>query len=126
MEVRDGDFESLLAWDSDYAWQIMVQALTCGSDTAHLVYFTDRLPIIEITDSTRVYVQRLIDDIAVDYSEQYGYPWSYNFVTGGFFYVARSFSLTDEIREHILGVLDRATRVCETTIGSVITLLKQG
>jgi len=108
LEVVDGDFDSLLAWDTMYAWQVMVQALTCGSDRAHLVYFTDRLPIIKITESDRAYVQDLIVQRAEELSDAHGYPWQYTFATDGFFFVARSFELTAEIRSAILSTLDRA------------------
>jgi len=112
LEVVEDDFDTLLAWNAAYAWQIMVQAVTCGSERAHLVYFTDRLPIIKITDSTREIVQGLTDDAGARYSDMYGYPWQYQFASDGFFFVARSFALTDEIRAQILSTLDRAALQC--------------
>lgn len=126
LEVRDDDFDSLLAWDSGYAWQIMMQALTCGSDRAHLVYFTDRLPIIKITDSDRAYVQALINDAAQRYSDLYGYPWQYDFATGGFFFVARPFALTTEIRDRMLSTLDRAVTQCQNLENDVANLIQTG
>ena len=68
-EVVDGDFDTLLAWDSTYAWQVMVQALTCGCDTAHLVYFTDRLAIHRLTDEQLQEAQTLIDLRAEQYEK---------------------------------------------------------
>lgn len=123
LEVVDGDFDTLLAWDTTYAWQVMVQALTCGSDRAHLVYFTDRLPIIKITDGTREIVQGLVDDAAQRYSDLYGYPWQYTFATDGFFFVARSFALTDDIRKRILSTLDRAAAQCTAVEAEVVKLV---
>lgn len=108
LSVRDGDFDSLLKWDAAYAWQIMVQALTCKSERAHLVYFTDKAPIIKMTTGARASAQALIDDAAASYSDQHGYPWSYLLASDGFFFVARSFVLTDGIRQHIEAVLERA------------------
>ena len=123
LEVVDGDFDSLLAWDTMYAWQVMVQALTCGSSRAHLVYFTDRLPIIKITESDRAYVQDLIVQRAEELSDAHGYPWQYTFATDGFFFVARSFALTDEIRAQILSTLDRAALQCTAVEGEVVKLV---
>ena len=124
LEVVEDDFDTLINWNAAYAWQIMVQAVTCGSDRAHLVYFTDRLPIIKVTDSTREIVQGLVDDAARRYSDLYGYPWQYQFATDGFFYVARSFALTDDIRERILSTLDRAAAQCAAMEADVRKLIK--
>lgn len=123
LEVADDDFDTLVAWESKYAWQIMVQAVTCGSERAHLVYFTDRLPIIKITDSTREIVQGLTDDAGARYSDMYGYQWQYQFASDGFFFVARSFALTDEIRAQILSTLDRAALQCTAVEGEVVKLV---
>lgn len=112
LEVVEDDFDSLLAWNPAYAWQIMVQALTCGSGRAHLVYFTDKLPIIKITDSDREHAQALIVQRAEEMSDMYGYPWNYTLATDGFFFVARSFALTTAIRDRILSTLDRAVAQC--------------
>jgi hypothetical protein len=113
LDVPDGDFDALLAWDAKYAWQIMVQALTCGSDRAHLVYFTDMLPIIKITDKDRALAQALIDDAADLHSEDARFPWSYQYASDGFFFVARSFTLTPERRELMLSTLARAEAECQ-------------
>lgn len=111
-EVQDNDFDSLLAWDRDYAWQIMVQALTCGVDTAWLVYFTDRLPHCELSIDERQEVQSLIDARADQYSQENEYPWSYTFGSGGYFFAARRFTLTKEIEQTILSTLERAEAEC--------------
>ena len=102
----------------------MVQAVTCGSDRAHLVYFTDRLPIIKMADSTREIVQGLTDDAAQRYSDLYGYPWHYTFATDGFFIVARSFALTDDIRWRILSTLDRASEHCTAAEADIRKLIE--
>lgn len=115
-EVVDGDFDTLLAWDSTYAWQVMVQALTCGCDTAHLVYFTDRLPINRLTDEQLQEAQTLIDLRAEQYSQESIYPWSYTYGSDGYFFAARSFRLTDEIKERILSTLERAEAECQAVM----------
>ena len=115
-EVVDGDFDTLLAWDSTYAWQVMVQALTCGCDTAHLVYFTDRLPINRLTDEQLQEAQTLIDLRAEQYSQESIYPWSYTYGSDGYYFAARSFRLTDEIKERILSALERAEAECQAVM----------
>lgn len=122
-EVVDGDFDTLLAWDSTYAWQVMVQALTCGCDTAHLVYFTDRLPINRLTDEQHQEAQTLIDLRAEQYSQESIYPWSYTYGSDGYFFAARSFRLTDEIRERILSTLERAEAECQQAMVRIGALL---
>src|SRR5690606_19709466 len=110
MDVQDGDFLSLCGWNRNYAWQVMVQALTCGCNEAHLVYFTDRLPVHKLTNDERDVVQDIIDHRAEQYSQESTWPWSYTYASQGYLYVARSFTLTDEIRERILATLDRAVK----------------
>lgn len=123
LEVPDNDFEALLAWEPKYAWQIMVQALTCGSDVAHLVYFTDMLSIIKITDTDRGTAQGLIDAAAEKYSEGKSFPWSYQYATDGFFYVARSFELTSEVRAQMISIVERAERQCLLEVEKVTRLI---
>lgn len=111
-EVVDGDFDSLLEWDRDYAWQIMVQALVCGVKTAHLVYFTDRLPVIRLSDEQRDEAQRVIDHFAEQRSQESLYPWQYTLASSGYFYAAKSFTLTNDIEVRIKGALERAEAEC--------------
>lgn len=122
-EVPDGDFNSLIAWDSRYAWQVMVQALTCGCDTAHLVYFTDRLPIHKLATDDLQEAQTLIDLRADQHSQESVFPWSYQYATDGYFFAARSFPLTEEIKATILSTLDRAERACIETMERLRPLL---
>lgn len=125
LQVPDGDFDALLAWEPKYAWQIMVQALTCGSEVAHLVYFTDMLPIIKITEQDRETAQALIDDAATTHSEDRSFPWSYRYASDGFFFVARSFEFTAARREQIVAALGRAEAECqriERDVKHLITL----
>jgi hypothetical protein len=124
LEVPDNDFAALLAWEPKYAWQIMVQALTCGSKTAHLVYFTDMLPIIKITDSDRAIAQALIDETAEKHSEGKSFPWAYQYTSDGFFFVARSFELTDDICTQILSTLERAEAECQKAETNVTYLIQ--
>lgn len=122
-EVHDDDFDSLLRWDKDYAWQTQCQALTCGSERCWLIYFTDRLPIIPLSDEDMEEIQTLTDARAEQYSQESRFPWSYSFAEQndpyaprGFFYAARWFSLTEERRDLILSTLERAEIECVNTM----------
>jgi hypothetical protein len=126
LDVPDGDFAALLAWNPQYAWQIMVQALTCGSRTAHLVYFTDMLPIIKPTAGDLLTAQALIDEAAEKHSEGKNFPWSYRYASDGFFFVARSFELTDDICTQILSTLERAEVECRRIERDVRHLIQTG
>lgn len=123
-EVIDGDFASLLAWDSNYAWQIMCQALTCGVRECWLVYFTDRLDIHALRDDERDVVQALIDHRAEQHSQESLYPWEYTYASGGYFYAAKSFTLTEEIERAILSTLDRAEMECLRTMDRLRPMLQ--
>ena len=123
LEVPDGDFEALLQWEPKYAWQIMLQALTCESEVAHLMYFTDMLPIIKITESDRRLCQALIDNAADQHSDGARFPWAYQYATDGFFFVARSFELTAERKAAMLSVLDRAETECQRIEKEVRSLI---
>jgi hypothetical protein len=123
-EVVDGDFDSLLAWDKGYAWQIMCQALTCGVKDCWLVYFTDRLPIHVLTNDERQEVQTLIDLRAEQHSQESFFPWRYDFASEGYFYAAKMFTLTDEIEGRIISTLARAEAECVATVERLKPLLK--
>lgn len=123
VEVPNGDFDALIAWDRNYAWQIMVQALTCGSDTAHLVYFTDRLPIHKLTPDERDAAQLLIDAAADRYSGDNLYPWEYQYASDGYFFAARSFLVTEEVKDRILSTLARAEAECQRIMGMLPDVL---
>ena len=115
----DDSFDSLLAWDAHYAWQIAMQALSCGTDRAHLVLFTDALPIIKITDTELGIAQELINDAAARYSDRYGWPWQYDYPTDGLFFVARSFKVGAEVKARITSTLDRANAECDRIAAEV-------
>lgn len=111
-DVIDGDFDSLLDWNTNYAWQVAVQALTCGVKECWLVYFTDRLAINPLSDEDREEVQTLIDLRAEQHSQESFYPWQYTYASDGYLFSAKCFTLTDELEERILGTLERAEIEC--------------
>lgn len=111
-EVPDGDFEALVAWDKNYAWQVMHQAKCAGVTEAWLVYFTDRLPWIKLDDEKRDEVQHIIDHACSRFNDENLYPYEYQFASDGFAYVARKFTLTPERSELIDRVLLAAEVEC--------------
>jgi hypothetical protein len=114
-----GDFESLLSWDAHYAWQIATQALSCGADRAHLVLFTDALPIIKLSESEREIAQELIDEAADHHSALHGWPWSYRYKSDGMHFVARSFEIGQDIKDRITKTLERADLECDRVMREV-------
>ena len=122
-EVVSGDFESLRSWDASYAWQIMVQALTCGVEECHLVYFTDRLPVFTMSDDLRNEAQTLIDERAEQYSQESPYPWSYSLNGSGYFWAAKSFTINADIREAILSTHALADAECARVMDRLRPLL---
>ncbi len=124
-EVIDGDFDTLLGWDTMYAWQIMVQALTTGCGTAHLVYFTDRLPVYKLDHDELHEAQTLIDQRAEQYSQESIYPWSYTYASDGYYYAAKTFTLTDEIAKQITDKLERCEAECVNIMHKIKALLNQ-
>lgn len=115
-QVVDGDFDSLLTWDKGYAWQIAMQALACGVTECWLVYFTDRLPVFPITPETREAVQTVIDAQAELYSQESRFPWEYHFGSNGYYFSAKRFTLTDELKSKIERTLAAAEVVCLETM----------
>lgn len=108
LAVQDRDFDSLLKWNKNYAWQIMVQAYVSGTRYASLVYFTDQLAIREMSDEGREKVQRLIDDRCEQYSQERLYPFEYAYASSGYFYQARRFELTNELIDTIRSTVEKA------------------
>ena len=117
LEVKDGDFASLEAWDRGYAWQIMTQAKAAGVRAAWLVYFTDRLPLIPLTEDERDEVQAIMDWHLERRNEEKEYPWHYAFASNGFAFAAKRFTLTDELSERI----DRTLAAAEVELANMLT-----
>ena len=49
-EVPDGDWQALKAWSKTYAYQIATQAAACGSTHANLIYCTDKIKAIPLSE----------------------------------------------------------------------------
>lgn len=124
-EVPDGDFDALERWDKGYAWQIMHQAKCAGVTEAWLVYFTDRLPWIKLDDTDMDAVHDIINFACDRLSEGDVYPYSYQFGSRGFAYVARRFELTQERSERIDRVLAAAEIECVNMVYNFKNILNQ-
>lgn len=118
------DWESLLRWDKNYAWQIMAQATICEVQEAWLVYFTDKLPIRKLQDGERDEVQTLIDQRAEQYSQESIYPWSYRYDSDGYYFAAKKFIRTDEITIQLLSTVSRANQECERQVERLKALIQ--
>lgn len=123
-QVVEDDFDSLLAWDSAYAWQIMMQALACGVTEAWLVYFTDRLPVYKMDEATRDAVQTVIDAQAELHSQESEFPWHYRFATDGYYFSAKRFTLTDARKVLIEATLMNAEVECQIMMDRFRPLLE--
>ena len=124
-EVPDGDFDALEAWDRGYAWQVMHQAKCAGVKEAWLVYFTDRLPWIKLSEEDRDIAQQIIDFACDRLAEGSEFPFGYTFGGDGYFYVARRFELTDDRSDKIDRVLVAAEVECVNMQHTFKNLLNQ-
>lgn len=95
-QVPEGDFDALVEWNKDYAWQIMVEALASGTDTAAITLFTDRLNATAVKSEEIQLVQDVMDAVANHLGDQLGYPMYYRYEGTGFAQVTRTFTLTAE------------------------------
>lgn len=110
--VHDMDFDSMLEWNSLYAWQIMMQALCCGTKYCTITLFTDMLPLVAITDEDRDEAQQLIDFHAERLTEITGRSASYQFADNGFAHASRRFELTEARALRIKAALTQAEAEC--------------
>jgi hypothetical protein len=125
VEVPDNDFDALEAWDKTYAWQVMHQAKCAGVKEAWLVYFTDRLPWIKLSEEDRDIAQQIIDFACDRLAEGSEFPFGYTFGSDGYFYVARRFELTQERSDKIDRVLMAAEVECVNMQHTFKNLLNQ-
>lgn len=109
-QLPDGDFDALLSWNRDYAWQIMYQAKCAGVRFANLTYFTDRLDTIQLPAGMRQQVQDVMDYVAYRLGEVTNRPWSYTYETDGFYYATKRYELTEERSKLIDTVLNAAAK----------------
>lgn len=116
LDVQSDDFDSLEAWDKVYAWQVMTQAKAAGVTRAYLIYFTDRLPLHVLTEEERASVQTIIDWHCEERSKNRDYPYQYRFASNGFAFVAKWFTLTDELSARI----DRTLAAAESELQLMI------
>lgn len=123
VEVPDGDFHALEAWNKGYAWQVMHQAYCDGAKSAWLVYFTDRLPWIKLTEEERDAVQCIIDEQCAEFNQENLFPFEYTFGSPGFAFVARRFDLTQERADLIDRTLAAAEVACENLACSFRSVL---
>lgn len=99
-EVADDDHDALLAWDKNYYWQVMLQMLAAGTNTGYLVYFDDRVQLID-----------------ADVTDYMGLPFTqFNPTRPGFSFVARKFTMKEGIKERVDAVIAAAVSEREAII----------
>lgn len=99
-EVADDDHEALMGWDKNYYWQVMLQMLAAGTNTGYLVYFDDRVPMID-----------------ADVTDYMGLPFTqFNPERPGFSFVARKFTMKEGIKERVDAVIAAAVSEREAII----------
>jgi hypothetical protein len=110
------DWNSLLRWNKDEAWQIATQALAAGSTKATLLYFTDKLQTIRITDEEYMTCNAIMEAMGNKLLELTGQIYDYTFNDGdgnpGFAFVAKTIDIPQEALERINAVLERAEAEC--------------
>lgn len=97
--VSDMDLDALMAWDKTYYWQIQMQMLAAGAEAGWLIYFDDRLTVLDLDDEDRA---NFMDDPITQF----------NPVRPGFCYVARRFPLQKDAKLIIDRVLAAAEAQC--------------
>jgi hypothetical protein len=116
-EVSNGDFAALLKWDDDYAYQIATQAIASDTDTAHLVLFHDGLCKQAITEEEYQTVNGIMQVIGDKLFNLTGQMYDYTFARAaggpGFAYVARTFTITPDVKQSILDRIKAAEVICE-------------
>jgi hypothetical protein len=122
-EVPDGDFDALEAWNKTYAWQVMMQAKASGLKYGYLVYFTDRMPWVKLTDEDQEHVRLILETACERASQESEYPYHYTFASDGFAFAARRFELTEERSKRIDQVLQAAEVECVTLAETYRTLM---
>ena len=121
-EVPDGDFAALKSWNKTYAYQLVSQAEACGSTHANLVYCTDKIKAITLSEEDIVVIngeglhdehggliaqgcEEIFDETGITFE----YLWHDIHNTPGFTFIARRFEIPiEEIK-----ALERAIKTAQ-------------
>jgi len=110
------DWQSLLRWNKDEAWQIATQALAAGSTKATLIYFTDKIQTIKISEEEYLTCNAIMEAMGNKLLELTGQIYDYTFNDGdgnpGFAFVAKTIDIPQEAFDRINAVLERAEAEC--------------
>lgn len=120
-EVPDGDFQALKDFDRGYAYQLVTQAAACGSTHANLVYCTDKIKAIPLSEKDQAILfgtglhsehEGLIAEGCEDVFAETGHPFEYNWHdqhdSPGFAFIARRFEIPKEEIEALERAIKRA------------------
>lgn len=135
-EVPDGDWEAMKEWNPDYAMQLATQAKTCGSEYANIIYCTDELKTIPVTEEEIIDIQGhgLHDEFGGVMGEamqrlfdETGSMFSYSFNDAheapGFTFIARRFRIPEEDLVRLESALTAAIVARDTMVIRVRPLL---
>lgn len=111
------DWNSLLKWNKDEAWQIATQAMAAGTTKATLLYFTDKLQSVKITQEEYQAANGIMQVMGEKLFELTGqmYEYTMEFADGnpGFMFVAKTIDIPTEAFDRIKAVLERAEVECD-------------
>jgi hypothetical protein len=114
------DWDSLLAFNKDEAWQIATQALAAGTTKATLIYFTDKVAAVHITDEEFLTCNAIMETMGQKLFDLTGqiYDYRYNSNEGnpGFMFVARTIDIPTEAFDRIRKVIARAEQECQAYV----------
>lgn len=108
-EVPDGDWEALKSWNKTYAYQIVTQAAACGSTYANLIYCTDKIKAIPLSEKDQAIIfgvglhsehdgliAQSCQEIFDESGHLFEYLWHDQHDEPGFAFIARRFQIPDE------------------------------
>jgi hypothetical protein len=120
-EVVDGDWNSMLKFNKGYAYQLLTQAVSCGTTYANIAYCTDKIKARKLSekDVAMIFGEGLHDEhsgllaqacqeIFDESGHVFEYLWHDRYSEPGFFFAVRRFEIPQEQIERMGLALQRA------------------
>ena len=128
-EVPDGDWNAMKAWSKTYAYQIATQAAACGSTHANLIYCTDQIKAIPLSEKDVIMiggeglhdehgglVSQGCQEIFDETGHLFEYQWHDLHNEPGFAFIARRFEIPKEELHKLHVAIDKATEERDKTV----------